>query len=68
MDTVVSTIGCVRATAVNAIQHGFVPLVVADAVGGRTTGPREANLFDLQAKYAEVVDEATVVHYLEEQR
>jgi nicotinamidase-related amidase len=72
VDTVViagvSTSGCVRATAVDAIQYGFVPLVVADAVGDRTTTAQEANLFDLQAKYAEVVDEATIIGYLEERR
>ena len=61
----VSTSGCVRATAVDACQHGFVPLVVRDAVGDRDPGPHEANLFDLQAKYAEVVDEATATRYLE---
>lgn len=56
----VSTSGCVRATAVDCCQHGFVPLVVRDAVGDRASGPHEANLFDLQAKYAEVIglDEA----------
>ena len=56
----VSTSGCVRATAVDACQHGFVPLVVRDAVGDRHPTPHEANLFDLQAKYAEVIglDEA----------
>lgn len=56
----VSTSGCVRATAVDACQHGFVPLVVRDAVGDRHPAPHEANLFDLQAKYAEVIglDEA----------
>jgi maleamate amidohydrolase len=51
----VSTSGCVRATAVDACQHGFVPLVVREAVGDRHPAPHEANLFDLQAKYAEVV-------------
>jgi nicotinamidase-related amidase len=57
----VSTSGCVRATAVDACQHGFVPLVVRDAVGDRHPEPHEANLFDLQAKYAEVItlDQAT---------
>jgi nicotinamidase-related amidase len=56
----VSTSGCVRATAVDACQHGFVPLVVREAVGDRHPGPHEASLFDLQAKYAEVIglDEA----------
>lgn len=68
VDTVVvvgvSTSGCVRATTVDAIQHGFVPLVVADAVGDREPGPHEANLHDLRTKYAEVVDEATALAYL----
>lgn len=53
-----STSGCVRATALDALQHGFVPFVVRDACADRHPGPHEANLFDLQAKYAEVIDEA----------
>jgi nicotinamidase-related amidase len=60
----VSTSGCVRATAVDACQHGFVPLVVREAVGDRHPGPHEANLFDLQAKYAEVVSLAEAEAYL----
>jgi maleamate amidohydrolase len=60
----VSTSGCVRATAVDALQHGFVPLVVRQAVGDRDPGPHESALFDLQAKYAEVVDEDSVVSWL----
>lgn len=71
-DTVVivgaSTSGCVRATGVDAVQHGFIPLVVRDAVGDRTAQAHEASLFDLQAKYAEVVDEETAVTYLEGQQ
>jgi nicotinamidase-related amidase len=59
-----STSGCVRATAVDCVQYGFVPVVVRDAVGDRAAGPHEANLFDLQAKYAEVVDFAAVQRYL----
>ena len=50
-----STSGCVRATALDALQHGFIPYVVADACGDRAPGPHEASLFDLAAKYAEVV-------------
>ena len=50
-----STSGCVRATALDALQHGFIPYVVSDACGDRAPAPHEANLFDLQAKYAEVV-------------
>lgn len=61
----VTTSGCVRATALDACQHGFIPLVVRDAVGDRAPGPHEANLFDLQAKYAEVVSLAFARRYLE---
>lgn len=60
----VSTSGCVRATAVDACQYGFIPLVVREAVGDRAPGPHEANLFDLQAKYAEVVSLSEVRAYL----
>jgi len=60
----VSTSGCVRASAVDACQHGFVPLVVRDAVGDRHQAPHEANLFDLQAKYAEVVSLGQAQAYL----
>lgn len=53
-----STSGCVRASALDAMQYGFIPLVVREACADRHPGPHEANLFDLQAKYAEVVSEA----------
>jgi maleamate amidohydrolase len=59
-----TTSGCVRATAVDALQHGFVPLVVGEAVGDRDPRPHEANLFDLAAKYAEVVEVAWACNYL----
>jgi maleamate amidohydrolase len=60
----VSTSGCVRATAVDACQHGFVPLVVREAVGDRSAAAHDANLFDLQAKYAEVMSLDSVLEYL----
>jgi maleamate amidohydrolase len=66
--TGVSTSGCVRATALDALQHGFIPLVVRDAVGDRHPGPHEANLFDLQAKYADVISEQTCLDYLKSLR
>ncbi|WAC71977.1 isochorismatase family protein [Roseateles sp. SL47] len=50
-----STSGCVRATALDALQHGFAPFVVREACGDRDERPQQSNLFDLQAKYAEVV-------------
>ena len=61
----VTTSGCIRETAVDAIQHGFIPVVVEDAVGDRAPGPHKANLYDLQAKYANVVSQATALDYLE---
>ena len=59
-----STSGCVRATALDALQHGFAPFVVREACGERDPRPQEANLFDLQAKYAEVIDEARALSEL----
>lgn len=67
IDTVVlaglSTSGCVRASAVDALCHGFVPLVVTDAVGDRDARVHEANLFDLSAKTAELMGEAQALAY-----
>jgi maleamate amidohydrolase len=59
-----STSGCIRATALDACQNGFIPFVVSDACGDRHPGPHEANLFDLQAKYAEVVGEIEALRLL----
>jgi maleamate amidohydrolase len=59
VDTVVvagvSTSGCVRATATDAVQYGFRPIVVREACADRSTALHEANLADLDAKYADVV-------------
>lgn len=60
-----STSGCVRATTLDAMQNGFIPYVVREACGDRDSRPHEANLFDLQAKYAEVVDEAKAIALIE---
>jgi maleamate amidohydrolase len=60
----VSTSGCVRASAVDACQHGFIPLVIREAVGDRAREPHEANLFDLQAKYAEVISVEIALAYM----
>lgn len=51
-----STSGCVRATAVDALQHGYRVVVPRDAVADRLDSAHEATLFDLDAKYADVVD------------
>lgn len=56
-----STSGCVRATALDALQHGFRPQVVAEASGDRDAATHDQNLFDLNAKYADVVSEAEVL-------
>jgi maleamate amidohydrolase len=61
----VTTSGCVRATAVDTIQNGFIPVVVREAVGDRADGPHLGSLFDIQAKYGEVLSEARVTSYLE---
>jgi maleamate amidohydrolase len=50
-----TTSGCIRATAVDAIQNGFRPIVVREAVGDRDLAAHEQSLRDLQAKYADVV-------------
>jgi maleamate amidohydrolase len=61
--TGLTTSGCVRATCVDTMSHGFIPIVVRDASGDRAAGPHEANLYDMSAKYAEVVDEAYALDY-----
>ena len=63
-----STSGCVRATALDALQYGFRPFVVREACADRQPGPHDANLFDLQAKYAEVVGEAEAIALIEQSR
>ncbi|MEU9859906.1 isochorismatase family protein [Streptomyces sp. NPDC047971] len=67
-DTVVvcgaTTSGCVRATAVDAVQSGFSVLVPGACVGDRAQGPAEAALFDIQAKYGDVIDLEDAVRYV----
>ena len=63
--TGLSTSGCVRATCVDCCSYGFIPIIVRDAVGDRHSAPHEANLFDMDAKYGDVVSEAEVVAYLD---
>lgn len=67
-DTVVvagcTTSGCVRASVVDAISHNFRPIVVRDCVGDRALAPHEANLFDMQQKYADVMDRDEVIEKL----
>ena len=62
--TGLTTSGCIRATCVDTMCHGFIPIVVADACGDRHKAPHDANLFDMNAKYGDVVNEQTVIDYL----
>jgi maleamate amidohydrolase len=64
--TGVTTSGCIRATCVDAMSNGFIPIVVADACGDRHEAPHEANLFDMNAKYADVVSESETIDYLQQ--
>ncbi|MES2535168.1 MAG: isochorismatase family protein [Pseudomonadota bacterium] len=50
-----TTSGCVRATVIDAVQHNFQCIVPEDCSGDRAQGPHEANLFDMQQKYADVI-------------
>ena len=68
VDTVVivgaTTSGCVRASAVDSLQYAYHTIVVSDGVGDRAQGPHEANLFDIDAKYGDVIAGAQVLDYM----
>lgn len=70
VDTVIiagcTTSGCVRASTLDAMCHGFRPIVASDCVGDRAIGPHEANLFDLGQKYADVLPLSEIVEHLEQ--
>lgn len=69
IDTVIlcgaTTSGCVRATAVDLYQLGFPTFVPRDCVADRARGPHDANLFDMQAKYVDVISSDAAIAYLE---
>jgi maleamate amidohydrolase len=69
VDTIVmcgaTTSGCIRATAVDLLQYGYPTLVPRECVGDRAQAPHEANLVDIQAKYADVVSVEDVLAYIE---
>ncbi|MEP3349435.1 MAG: N-carbamoylsarcosine amidohydrolase [Marinomonas sp.] len=69
VDTVIligcSTSGCIRASAVDAMQYGFRTIVVRDCVGDRHSEPHEANLFDIDSKYGDVVLRDEVIDYFQ---
>jgi nicotinamidase-related amidase len=60
-----TTSGCVRATAVDTVQYGYVPIVVGDGVGDRDDAAHKQSLFDLEMKYADVASSDTVRTYFE---
>ena len=69
IDTVIlcgaTTSGCIRATAIDLLQYGFPTVVPRECVADRAQAPHEANLFDMQAKYAEVMGVEDTIEYLE---
>ncbi|HEX2539205.1 MAG TPA: isochorismatase family protein [Pseudolabrys sp.] len=66
--TGLTTSGCVRATCLDACCHGFIPIVVREACGDRHQAPHEANLFDMNAKYADVVSDNEALDYIVSQK
>ena len=60
-----TTSGCVRATAIDLLQYGFPAMVPRECVGDRAQAPHEANLFDIHAKYADVVSLDEALAYVE---
>jgi nicotinamidase-related amidase len=69
VDTVIlcgaTTSGCIRATAIDLLQYGWPTIVPRECVGDRAQAPHDANLFDIQAKYADVVSVEEALGYLE---
>jgi len=63
-----TTSGCIRATAIDLLQYGYPTLVPRECVGDRAQAPHEANLFDIDAKYADVVPLDDVLDYVESVR
>lgn len=61
-----STSGCIRASAVDGLQHGFRVMVLRDGVGDRHPAPHEANLFDINGKYGDVIDTADFLDHLKQ--
>jgi len=61
-----STSGCVRAAAIDAIQYGYRVVVPRECAGDRHDAPHDANLFDINAKYGDVVPKTKVIDYFKE--
>ena len=69
IDTVIlcgaTTSGCIRATAIDLLQNGYPAIVPRECVADRAQAPHEANLFDINAKYADVVSLEDALAYVE---
>jgi maleamate amidohydrolase len=65
VDTVIvagcTTSGCVRASVVDAMSHNFRTIVARDCVGDRSLAAQEANLFDMEQKYADLMDAGAII-------
>ncbi|HHI89147.1 MAG TPA: isochorismatase family protein [Hellea balneolensis] len=59
-----TTSGCVRATALDGLQHDYKVFVPREACGDRNPDAHRANLFDLHAKYADVVPVDDIIRHL----
>ena len=59
-----TTSGCIRATAVDLLQYGYPTIVPRECVADRAQAPHDANLFDIQAKYADVVSVEDALDYV----
>lgn len=68
VDTVIlcgaTTSGCIRATAIDLMQYGFPAFVPIECVGDRATAPHQANLFDIDAQYGDVVSLEKMIAYV----
>lgn len=61
-----TTSGCVRASVVDAMSHGFRPIIVIEGVGDRAQEPHDASLFDMDSKYGDVVSLEDVKKYFKD--
>ena len=70
VDTVIvtgcTTSGCVRASVIDSMSYNFKTVVATDCVGDRALGPHEANLFDMEQKYADLMTSSEIVAVLHE--
>ena len=60
-----TTSGCVRATVIDSLSNNLRTIVVSDGVGDRAMGPHEANLFDMEQKYADLMTSAEIIAHLD---